>query len=183
MLFNIKNLSGEIHIGDLHQTYIGEVSINCKQNNMKAPWKSIIKSLDQHKQSSLAEKFSRLFALTQQTNLRVKEAWNPMTNDWNIQPCRPLLERDLSIWNVVKSHIPSPDERRGIDQPIEAKQQWSLTFHLSKKLCINRNPIDSSTLNSQAFKRLWKSTISQKCKFRQSLRSAKFSYGLSLTRA
>ena len=50
----------------------------------------------------------RLYALYKIENGNVKDVWNPVTNDWDIQINHPLREHENQLWDDIKSGLTVP---------------------------------------------------------------------------
>lgn len=68
--------------------------------------------------SPLAISYPRLYALHNSKTEAVNEVWLPNSNDWNIKPRRLLNDREIILWDNVKSFLPIHNSLQGTNSPI-----------------------------------------------------------------
>ncbi|TYK19715.1 LINE-1 retrotransposable element ORF2 protein [Cucumis melo var. makuwa] len=65
----------------------------------------------------LSHQIPRLYALSNLQTATVKEVWDQSTDGWNINPRRPLNDREKQTWESIKISLPQIHSNRGTSKP------------------------------------------------------------------
>ncbi|KAA0045138.1 LINE-1 retrotransposable element ORF2 protein [Cucumis melo var. makuwa] len=168
--------------------YPGDIPSNISSSTPKAPWRSIIDNIDWFKSNQswelnngdqisfwysnwslegrLSTAYPRLFALTLDKEISVKDAWNTFDNRWNIIFRRELNDRERSKWAKILEILPTPRSNRG-----SSKLTWNPdsnnSFSIASAKALISRQLDQSPGDPRAklLEIIWKSTIPMKIKF------------------
>lgn len=114
----------------------GALPTQSRFSNSRAPWFSIVKHAHHFKQFTkwglrngnkiffwqdswsnnlgpLNLLHPRFFAFSTRQDMKVFEAWVSSSYSWNIFPRRPLLDREVSLWDELIPSLPRPSSSRG----------------------------------------------------------------------
>ncbi|KAL0552328.1 hypothetical protein IC582_011437 [Cucumis melo] len=168
--------------------YPGDIPSNISSSTSKAPWRSIIDNIDWFRSNQswdlnngdqisfwysnwslegrLLTAYPRLFALSLDKEITVKDAWNTLDSQWIIRFRRELNDRERSKWAKILEILPTPRYNSGSSKPTwtpDSKNSFSIA---SAKVLISRQLDQSSgDPRSKLLEIIWKSTIPMKIKF------------------
>ncbi|KAA0058980.1 uncharacterized protein E6C27_scaffold98G001710 [Cucumis melo var. makuwa] len=166
----------------------GDIPSNNSSSSSKAPWRSIIDNIDWFKSNQswdlnngdqisfwysnwsqegcLSTAYPRLFALTLDKEISVKDAWNTIDNQWAINFRRELNDRERCNWEKILEILPTPRPNRGSSKPTwipDCNKSFSIA---SAKILISCQ-LDQTSGDSRVklLEIIWKSNIPMKIKF------------------
>ena len=118
-----------------------------------------------NEKSLLAISFPRLYALCNSKSEAVNEVWIHNSNDWNIKARRPLNDREIILWDSIKSLLPVPNPLRGTNIPI-----WLLNGNKGFTTDSTKKAVQDTQLHFgldylQIFEMIWSCAVPKKCKF------------------
>ncbi|KAA0056839.1 LINE-1 retrotransposable element ORF2 protein [Cucumis melo var. makuwa] len=119
-----------------------------------------------HNNIPLSLQFPRLYALSNMQSATVKEIWDQGSDDWNMEPRRPLNEREQQTWDSIKMSLPRIHNNRGMCKPSwNPSDSKKYTVASAKDIAFKESSIPKETNWEKELKHLWRSHIPQKCKF------------------
>lgn len=165
----------------------GSIPLLSRFSSSRAPWFSIIKLLPFFEQNSswelrngenilfwkdawspfghLVRSFPRLFAVSSRHDLKISEAWVPSSSSWDFFPRRPLLDRELDLWQNISSALPKPSSSTDKDILLCWLPHAQKCFTVASARLKLWESSSSLQVDSEVLSNLWRAPVPKKCKF------------------